>query len=136
MSDPLHLSKRERQIMEVVYRLGEATAVRVLEELPDPPSRTAVRTFLRILEEKGHLSHRKEGREFVYRPTRARKVAARSALKRLLETFFGGSMEQAVAAYMADPRGVPPEELERLRELIERARKDRANRGEQEGAES
>jgi predicted transcriptional regulator len=121
--DPLHLSKRERQIMEALYRRGEATAVEVLGDLADPPSRTAVRTLLRILEDKGHLTHRKSGREFVYRPTRARQQVARSAFRRLLATFFGGSIEQAVAAYMADPSAeLSQPELERLRALVEQAR--------------
>jgi BlaI family transcriptional regulator, penicillinase repressor len=121
--DPLHLSKRERQIMEALYRRGEATAVEVLGDLADPPSRTAVRTLMRILEDKGHLTHRKSGREFVYRPTRARRQVARSAFRRLLATFFGGSIEQAVAAYMADPSAdLSEQELDRLRALIEQAR--------------
>ena len=122
--DPLHLSKRERQIMESLYRLGEASAVEVLQNLPDPPSRTAVRTFLRILEDKGHLTHRKSGREFIYRPTRARRQVARSAFRKLLSTFFAGSLEQAVAAYMADPTAdLSDEQLDRLRQLIDQARK-------------
>src|SRR5688572_24754343 len=114
--DPMRLSRRERQIMEVVYaRGGEATASDVLAALPDPPTRTAVRTLLRILEGKGHLTHRKAGREFVYRPTRPRGQVARSALRRLLDTFFGGSLEQAVATYMADPKAkLSDAELHRL----------------------
>jgi predicted transcriptional regulator len=95
-----------------------------LGDLPDPPSRTAVRTFLRILEDKGHLAHRKQGREFIYRPTRARGQVGRSAFRRLLATFFGGSLEQAVAAYMADPRAeLSDDELDRLHALIEQAKK-------------
>ena len=109
--------------MEALYRRGEATAVQVLSELSDPPSRTAVRTFLRILEDKGHISHRKQGREFIYKPTRARQQVARSAFRRLLSTFFGGSIEQAVAAYMADPStDLSEQQLEALRALIEQAR--------------
>ena len=123
MPDPLHLSKRERQVMEAVYRLGEASAAQVLAAIPDPPSRTAVRTFLRILETKGHLAHRAQGREFFYRPRRPRTQAARSALRSLLETFFAGSLERAVAAYMADPKAdLSPEDLDRLHTLIEQAR--------------
>jgi BlaI family transcriptional regulator, penicillinase repressor len=121
--DPLHLSKRERQIMEALYRRGEASAADLHDDLPDPPSRTAVRTFLRILEDKGHLTHRKSGREFIYRPTRARQQVARSALRKLLSTFFSGSLEEAVAAYMADPStNLSTDELDRLRALIEEAR--------------
>ena len=79
-----------------------------------------MRTFLRILEDKGHLSHRKEGREFIYRPTRPQKLAARSALRRMLSTFFGGSIDQAVAAYLSDPSNrMSPEEIQRLRKLID-----------------
>ncbi len=122
MKDPLHLSRRERQVMEVIYTRGEASAHQVLKDLPDPPTRTAVRTFLRILEDKGHLVHRKEGREFIYRPTRAPQQAARSALRRMLSTFFGGSMEGAVAAYLADPgTKLSAEEISRLRDLVEQA---------------
>src|SRR3954471_18261457 len=104
MSDPFELSKRERQIMDVIYRLGEASAVEVLAELPDPPSRTAVRTFLRILEDKGHLTHRQDGKEYVYKPTRSTARVARSALRGVLDTFFGGSLERAVTAHLADPK--------------------------------
>jgi predicted transcriptional regulator len=122
--DPLHLSKRERQVMEALYRRGEATAADLHADLPDPPSRTAVRTFLRILEDKGHIAHRKDGREFIYRPTRAPQQVARSAFRKLLSTFFGGSLERAVAAYMADPAAeLSEEDLERLRALIEQAKK-------------
>ena len=118
------LSRRERQIMNVIYARGEASASEVWEALPDRPSRTAVRTLLRILEEKGRLGHRKRGREFIYRPTRPRTRAGRSALLGVLETFFDGSLEKAVAAHLADP-GVKlsPEELERLARLVRDARR-------------
>ena len=125
-TDPLvsGLSRRERQIMEAVYARGQATASDVLADLPDAPGRTAVRTFLRILEEKGHLRHRKEGREFVYVPTRPRKREGQSALRRVLRTFFGGSLEQALAAHFADPGAeLNEEELKKLSELITQARK-------------
>ena len=121
---PLYLSRRERQIMDVVYAGGEASAAVVVERLPDPPTRTAVRTLLRILEEKGHLKHRKQGREFIYQPTRARHRAGRSALRGVLATFFEGSLEKAVAAHLADPAAEPtPEELKRLSRLIRDAKK-------------
>jgi predicted transcriptional regulator len=94
------LSRRERQIMDVVYASGGATATRVFEDMPDPPTRTAVRTFLRILEEKGYVEHRKQGREFVYRPTRPKGVEGRSALRHVLQTFFDGSLERALGAYL------------------------------------
>jgi predicted transcriptional regulator len=110
--------------MTVVYARGEASATEVWQNLPDPPSRTAVRTLLRILEEKGHLRHGKRGREFIYRPTRPRGRAGRSAFQGVLETFFDGSLEKAVAAHLSDPGARPaPEELERLARLIREARK-------------
>ena len=122
MSDPGQLSKRERQIMDVIYARGEATVAQVIEGIPDPPMRGALRTLLRILENKGHLTHRKQGREFIYRPTQARGQAGRSALGRVLDVFFGGSLENAVAAHLSDPRRaarLKPEELRRLSDLIE-----------------
>ena len=123
MSDLLHLSRRERQIIEVVYTKGEATATDVLENMPDPPTRTAVRTFLRILEEKGHLKHTKRGREFVYQPVRKRERAGQSAFLRVLQTFFDGSLEKAVAAHLTDPDSeISPEELQRLSALIRQAK--------------
>jgi BlaI family transcriptional regulator, penicillinase repressor len=126
MSDPGQLSKRERQIMDAVYARGEATVAQVLEGIPDPPMRGALRTLLRILEHKGHLTHRKQGREFIYRPTRPRGQAGRSALGRVLDVFFGGSLGDAVAAHLSDPRRaarLSPEELRRLSDLIENAAK-------------
>jgi BlaI family penicillinase repressor len=124
MADPRQLSKRERQIMDVIYARGEATVSQVMEGIPDPPMRGALRTLLRILENKGHLTHRKQGREFIYRPTQARGQAGRSALGRVLDVFFGGSLENAVAAHLSDPRRaarLTPEELRRLSDLIDKA---------------
>jgi predicted transcriptional regulator len=126
MTDPGQLSKRERQIMDAVYARGEATVSQVLDQIPDPPMRGALRTLLRILETKGYLTHRKAGREFIYRPTQARGQAGRSALRRVLDVFFGGSLENAVAAHLSDPRRagkLTPDELRRLAELIEKTRK-------------
>src|SRR5438874_13338821 len=108
------LSRRERQIMEIVYRRGQASAVEVLAELPDPPTKTAVRTLLRILEEKGHLRHRQEGLAYVYVPSRPRAQAGRSALRNVLQTFFDGSLEKAVAAHLGAAADLSAEELERL----------------------
>ncbi len=128
MSAPIdqHLSRRERQIMDVIYARGRATAAEVLAALPDPPGKTAVRTLLRILEEKGHLTHRQSGQTYVYRPSRPRRDAGRSALRRLLATFFDGSLEQAVAAHLGDSAAdLSPEELSRLEDLIHQARKER-----------
>ena len=125
MTDPPHvnLSRRERQIMDVIYARGEGTATDVLENMPDPPTRITVRTILRILEEKGHLSHRKQGREFMYRPTRPRPRAGQSALKRVIQTFFDGSLAEAVAMHLADAdTHLSEEELKRLRSLIREAR--------------
>ncbi len=116
------LSRRERQIMDVVFTLGSATVTQVWRQMADPPSRTSVRTLLRILEEKGHLRHRKQGREFVYRPVRARARVGRSALQRVLETFFDGSLEKALAAHLSDPSTqLSDEEAERLGDLIRRS---------------
>jgi predicted transcriptional regulator len=118
------LSRRERQIMDIVYTRGETTAAEVAAGLPDPPTRTAVRTLLRILEQKGHLTHRQDGQTFVYRASRPRARAGRSALRRVLRTFFDGSLEKAVAAHLGDAASeLSPEELNRLADLIEQARK-------------
>lgn len=124
MSDPAKLSRRERQIMDVLYSRGEGSATEVVEAIPDAPTRTSIRTLLRILEEKGHLKHRKEGREFIYYPARPREKAGKSAFRRLLETFFEGSLEKAVAAHLADPTAeLKPDELKRISALITEARK-------------
>jgi predicted transcriptional regulator len=120
------LSRRGRQIMDVIYGCGGggATAEDVVEGLDDPPTRTAVRTFLRLLEEKGLLRHEKRGRAFVYRPTRQPVQVGKSALRRVVETFFGGSLEKALAAHLTDPSAkMTDEEYARLAALIERARK-------------
>jgi predicted transcriptional regulator len=117
------LSKREQQIMDVIYRENEASATTVWQAIPDPPSRTAVRTLLRILEEKGHLKHRVDGREFIYSPIKKRQSAGRSALSNVLETFFNGSLEAAVAAHLSDPKSKSSDEqLKHLQQLIEEAR--------------
>lgn len=124
MSDLSQLSRRERQIMEVIYARGEATATEVLENLSDAPMRTSVRTFLRILEEKGQLKHKKRGREFVFFPIRHRERAGKSAFHRVLQTFFEGSLEKAVAAHLADSESdISPEELRRLSTLINQAKR-------------
>jgi predicted transcriptional regulator len=127
MSRPTHdsLSRRERQIMDVVYRLGRATAAEVLEGLPDPPSYSAIRALLRVLEEKGHLRHEQDGPRYVFKPTLARDRAKKSALKQMLQTFFDGSIEQAVATLLDVSRSkISQEELDRLSQLIEEARKE------------
>ena len=110
--------------MDVIYRSGRASVGEVHEGVPDRPSYSAVGTLLGILEQKGHLKHERVGNKYVYMPTRSRKAVQRSAVKRLLETFFNDSTEEAVAALQA--RGTPPtqEELERLAELINKAGKE------------
>ena len=125
MTGPLHtqLSRRETQIMDVVFQLGEATAAEILEHLPDPPSYSAVRALLTILEEKGHLIHRRDGARYVYAPTLANDKAQQSALNHLLKTFFSGSASQVVAALLST-NDLSPDELEELARLIEEARKD------------
>lgn len=118
-----HLSRRERQIMDVVYQRGRATAAEVLDALPDPPSYSAVRALLRVLEEKGHLRHRRDGARYVFLPTVPRETARRSALARVVQTFFGGSTEAAVAA-LIDQSSLSDTDLDRLRDLIDRARQE------------
>lgn len=118
------LSRRERQIMDVIYRKGQASAAEVHADLPDPPSRTAVRTLLRILEDKGHLKHRQVGLAYVYLPAHSRTQAAKSAFRRVLHTFFEGSLEKAVAAHLGDDAAdLSADELARLADLIRQARK-------------
>ncbi len=119
------LSRRERQIMDIIYRLGEATAAEVMENLPDPPSYSAVRALLRILEEKTHLRHRQEGPRYVYVPTVPADTARQSALKHVLSTFFEGSVSQAVAALLDMNReDLSDAELARLARLIDQAHEE------------
>lgn len=120
-----NLSRRERQIMDAIYRIGKATASEVMESMPDPPSYSAVRTMLRLLEEKGYLTHEQDGPRYVYTPTLSRDKARQSALKQLMQTFFDNSTEQTVAALLDISRSkLSAEELDRLSELIEKARKE------------
>jgi predicted transcriptional regulator len=124
MHFPDKLGRRERQILEAVYKLGAASVNDVLVELPDPPSYSAVRTFLRILEEDGHVSHTQEGAKYIYRPTRPRPPVAREALYKLMETFFGGRPEQIVNTLLTDEeRKLSDEDLDRLSAMIAVARK-------------
>jgi len=119
------LSRRERQIMDVIYRRGQATAAEVLEEMPAPPSYSAVRAMLRVLEEKGHLCHVQQGPRYVFLPTVARETARKSALKQLVRTFFDGSTEQTVAALLdMGASRLSDTELDRLSRLIKQARKE------------
>ena len=119
----LHLSRRERQIMDIIYARGEAAAAEVHDALPDAPSYSAVRTLLRILEEKGHLKHREDGPRYVFMPTEPRAKASRSALKRVVQTFFDGSLASAVAALVDGEGGkVSAEELQRIEAIIQSAK--------------
>ena len=119
------LSRRERQILEIIYARGRASAAEVLAAMPDPPSYSAVRAMLRILEEKGHVKHQSEGLKYIYLPVIGPERAKRSAMKQLLETFFHDEPEQAVATLLdISSRRLTTEELDRLAALIEKARKE------------
>jgi BlaI family transcriptional regulator, penicillinase repressor len=127
MAKTLHtvLSRRERQIIDVLYRRGRATAAEVMADLPGDPSYSTVRTQLRVLEAKGHVRHEDDGQRYVYSPAVPRGTVRRSALKHLVETFFDGSVEQTVAALLgADAARLSDEELERIAELIDKTRKE------------
>jgi BlaI family transcriptional regulator, penicillinase repressor len=126
MATSLHtvLTRRERQIMDILFRRGRATAAEVLEELTGEPSYSTVRTQLRVLEEKGHVRHEEDGVRFVYMPAVARQAARKSALRHLVATFFDGSAEKAVAALLGgEGARLSAEELERIAALIAKARK-------------
>ena len=127
MSKALHtvLSRRERQIMDILFRRGRATAAEVMEELQGDPSYSTVRTQLRVLEEKGHVRHEEEGLRYVYLPVVARHTARRSALRHLVETFFEGSSEKAVAALLGgEGSRLSDDELNRIADLVDKARKE------------
>jgi BlaI family transcriptional regulator, penicillinase repressor len=119
----MELGRRERQIMDAVYRRGRATVAEVRAGLEDPPTYSAVRGMLRFLEDKGLLRHEQDGVRYVYIPTVTPAKARRSALRHLVRTFFGGSAQQAMAALLEDTR-LSDEELDRLERLVERARKE------------
>jgi BlaI family penicillinase repressor len=119
------LTRRERQIMDVLYRRTRATAAEVMGELPGEPNYSTVRTQLRVLEDKGHVRHEEEGGRYVYAPAVPRHAARKSALKHLVETFFDGSAEQVVAAVLGgEASRLSDEELDRVSELIDKARKE------------
>jgi predicted transcriptional regulator len=115
------LSRRERQIMDILYRRGRATAAEVMEELPDPPTYSAVRAALRLLEERGHITHEQEGQRYIYLPAVPREEVRTSALKHVVRTFFNGSAEQVVNTLVNETK-LSPAELDRLARLIEEAR--------------
>ena len=122
-NDHRDLSRRERQILDILYQRGQGTAAEVQSALPEAPSYSAVRALLRILEEKGHVRHHQDGPRYVYLPTVARDNAKRSALRHMLQTFFDGSAEQAISALLDDANRLSPAELERLARMIDTARK-------------
>ncbi len=127
MSRPLHaaLTRRERQIMDILYRLGRATAGDVMAALAGSPNYSTVRTQLRILEQKGHVRHEEEGLRYVYVPVLPRRAARKSALRHLVDTFFDGSAEQVVAALLGgEGARLSKEELDRIAALVADARKE------------
>ena len=124
---PAHatLSRRERQIMDILYKRGRATAAEVMEDLSGDPSYSTVRTQLRVLEDKGHVSHEEDGIRFVYVPAVPRRAARKSALRHLVDTFFDGSAEQVVAAVLGgEGTRLSEGELDRIAELVARAKKE------------
>ena len=125
MNSDHHLSRRERQIMDVLHARGQATAAEVLEALPNPPGYSAVRALLRILEDKGHAKHHRDGARYVYTARASREAASKSALKRVVSTFFQGSVTQAMAALLetADTE-IPDADLNKLQQLIKEAKKE------------
>jgi BlaI family penicillinase repressor len=119
------LSRRERQIMEILYQRGKASASEVKESMGDAPGYSAVRAMLRVLEEKGHIRHQAEGLKYVYLPIVTRDKAKRTAVKHLLDTFFGDSPEQVVAALLdVSSKRLTREELDRMAEMIEKAKRE------------
>ena len=122
--DASGLSRRERQIMDVIYRRGRATAAEVLEDIPDPPGYSAVRAMLRLLEIKGHIRHEQDGPRYVFLPVVNRDRARRSALTHVVRTFFDGSATEAVAALLNDGGKLSDAELDRLSAMIEEAREE------------
>jgi predicted transcriptional regulator len=125
MSKLDRLTRREREIMDILHRRGRATAHEVMDDLADAPSYSAVRTFLRLLEERGHVRHEQDGPRYVYTPTMARRDAQRSALAHLVATFFDGSVEDAVATLVESSKPkLSKIELERIATLIAKAKKE------------
>ncbi|MDA1054556.1 MAG: BlaI/MecI/CopY family transcriptional regulator [Planctomycetota bacterium] len=125
MPEPAELSRRERQIMDAVYALGDATVNKVAETIPSPPTAMAVRRMMHILEEKGYLRRTGSGREVIYKSRQSKGKAGRTALENVLETFFGGSLEEALAAHLhARKDGVSDDERKRLIALIKQAKQE------------
>ena len=125
MEKTAHLSRREREVMDLVFAQGEATLSQILEGMESPPTRPALRSILTILEGKGHLKHRQEGREFIYQPVHSREEVGQSTLSRVIGTFFGGSLTQALAAYLSHPQTQLSEaEITELRSFLDQAKTD------------
>jgi predicted transcriptional regulator len=119
------LSRRERQIMDVLYERGRATAAEILAALPDPPSYSAIRALIKVLEDKGHVKHQEDGPRYVFTPSVPRAKARRNAVKHLLQTFFDDSAGEAVTSLLGLSAGkLKPEELDKIEQLIARARKE------------
>jgi predicted transcriptional regulator len=119
------LSRRERQILDVLYRLGKASAADIREELPDPPTYTAVRTHLGILQDKGHIKFESDGTRYIYEPVVPRDEMAKSVIDGVLKTFFGGSIERVVSTLIDNEESaVTPEQLDRLAQIIDEARRE------------
>jgi predicted transcriptional regulator len=125
MPKPPHLSfsRRERQIMDILYRLGRATANEVIEQLGDEPHSSTVRTQLRVLEEKGHLRHEEQGMKFVYIPVTPRRSVRQTALRHMMETFFEGSAEKMLSTLLGSGNKMSDDELSRLSDIIDKAKK-------------
>ena len=119
----MDLSRRERQIMDILFASGEATVKDIQQQLPEAPTEMAIRRMLKILEEKGLLKRKKDGRAVVYMPRQSKKSAGVKALRHVLDTFFGGGVGDALAAHLSTKDSIPPEQLEKLQELIQEAKK-------------
>ena len=120
-----NLSRRERQIMDILYQRGRASAQEILDDMPDPPTYSAVRAKLRVLEEKGHIRHEEESLHYVYLPVVGRESARKSALRHMVSTFFSGSVEETVAALLdLSSADLKTRDLDRISDLIEQARKE------------
>jgi len=125
MNTESHLSRRERQIMDVLHARGQATAAEVLAALPNPPGYSAVRALLRILEDKGHIKHHRDGARYVYLPRASREAASKSALRRVVSTFFQGSVTEAMAALLeSSDAKISDSELDKLQQIIHQAKKE------------
>ena len=122
---PLSLSRRERQIMEILFRTGKATAAEIWEQLPDAPTYTTTRGLLRVLEQKGHVAHEEDGARYVYRPVAPKSDTAASMIAHVVRTFFDGSPSRAMAALLGSAGTLSAEELARLRQVVEKAKERR-----------